>query len=473
MSEFIGRKRELETMNNLYNRSGFQMTVMYGRRRVGKSTLLQHFIEGKKAIFYTAVRTSPQRNLELLGARVIEALAPDLKEFSFKSYDQLFSFLGEKCKDERIVFILDEFPYMAESDKYLLSVLQKYIDTSWLNGNMYLFICGSSVSFMEDEVLSEKSPLFGRRTSQIALKPFDYRESALFVPDYSSEEKAIVYGVTGGIAKYLSLFDKKLSLDENLIELFFSNHGYMYEEPVNLLSQEFRNISSYSAVIEAIASGRTRLNEIADLTKIDASTVSHAIKNLVETGILKKEFAITEENNKKKIRYSLSDHMFRFWFQFIAPYMDVISLGEGRLHYENIVKPRISQYMGEVFEDMCRYYTLLLGVKNKLPCLITKTGKWWGTNPNKKEETDIDVVGLDLINKNAVLGECKFKNELLDKKVFESLKERLGLIDSRYKTVKFLLFSKSGFSDWIIENKDKEDIITIDLNKMYSNDLSL
>ena len=190
-------------------------------------------------------------------------------------------------------------------------------------------------------------------------------------------------------------------------------------------------------------------------------------------GILKKEFAITEENNKKKIRYSLSDHMFRFWFQFIAPYMDVISLGEGRLHYENIVKPRISQYMGEVFEDMCRYYTLLLGVKNKLPCLITKTGKWWGTNPNKKEETDIDVVGLDLINKNAVLGECKFKNELLDKKVFESLKERLGLIDSRYKTVKFLLFSKSGFSDWIIENKDKEDIITIDLNKMYSNDLSL
>ena len=467
MCNFIGRKRELDAMSDLYNRPGFQMTVMYGRRRVGKSTLLQRFVEGKKAIYYTAIRSSSQRNLELLGNRVIEALAPEMKGLSFQSYEQLFSFVGQRCCDERIIFIIDEFPYMAEADKSLLSVIQKHIDTEWLQGNMYLFLCGSSVSFMEDDVLSEKSPLFGRRTSQIALKPFNYLEAAEFVPNYSAVDKAIVYGVTGGIAKYLSLFDENKSLDENLQNLFFSNFGYMYEEPINILTQEFRNISSYNAIIEAVASGRTRLNEIADLTKMETSTVSHAAANLVETGILKKEYAITDESNKKKVRYGLADHMFRFWYQFVAPHMDIIDMGHGNVHYENVVKPRISHYMREVFEDMCRFYTMKLGVEGKLPCLVSKTGKWWGTNPHKKEETDIDVVGLDIVNKQAVLGECKFKNEIFDKKVFDQLKERHGLIDNRYRVVKYLLFSKSGFSDWILEQQDKEDILPIELEGMY------
>ena len=468
MCRFIGRKRELEAMNALYHRPGFQMTIMYGRRRVGKSTLLQRFVEGKKSIYYTAVRSSSQRNLELLGNRVMEALAPAMKGLAFHSYEQLFSFVGERCRTERIIFIIDEFPYMAEADKSLLSVMQKHIDTEWLHGNMYLFLCGSSVSFMEDEVLSEKSPLYGRRTSQIAVKPFDFLEAAQFLPHYTPEEKAITYGVTGGIAKYLALFDEKKSLDENLQELFFNNYGYMYEEPINILTQEFRSIASYSAIIEAVAAGRTKLNEIADLTKLEPSTVSHAAANLVDTGILKKEYAITDESNKKKVRYQLADHMFRFWYQFVASHTDIIEIGEGRLHYENVVKPRISNYMGEVFEDICRYYTLLLGAKGKLPCLVTKTGKWWGTNPEKKEETDIDVVGLDIVNKQAVIGECKFKNEALDKKVFDSLRDRHGLIDHRYRVVKFLLYSKSGFSDWILEHQDNEDILAIDLETMYA-----
>ncbi len=467
MCNFIGRKRELEAMNAFYNRPGFQMTILYGRRRVGKSTLLQRFAEGKKTIYYTAVRSSSQRNLELLGNRVMEVLAPDLRGLAFRSYEQLFSFVGARCREERIVFIIDEFPYMAETDKSLLSVMQKYIDMEWLHGNMYLFLCGSSVSFMEDEVLSEKSPLYGRRTSQIALKPFDFLEAAQFVPHYTAEEKAITYGVTGGIAKYLSLFDENKSLDENLQELFFSNYGYMYEEPINILTQEFRSISSYSAIIEAVAAGRTKLNEIADLTKLETSAVSHAVANLVNTGILKKDYAITDEGNKRKVKYSLADHMFRFWYQFVAPHIDIIDMGAGHLHYERVVKPRISGYMGEVFEDMCRYYTLLLGVRGKLPCLVTTTGKWWGTNPSKKEETDIDVVGLDLVSKEAVLGECKFRNEVLDKKVFEQLKDRHGLIDHRYRVVKYLLFSKSGFSDWILEQQEKEDILVIDLEEMY------
>lgn len=467
MEKFIGRRQELAALNQAYAKQGFQMAVLYGRRRVGKSTLIQRFIEDKKAIFYTAIRSSAQKNLELMGKRVLEVLAPTMTQLTFQSYEEIFSFLSQQCREQRIIFVIDELPYLAEQDTSFLSVLQKYIDTEWLPGQLYLILCGSSISFMEDEVLSEKSPLFGRRTMQLHLTPFSYREAGEFVPDYLPEEKAICYGVTGGIAKYLSLLDDKKSLDENLVELFFTKSGYMYEEPENLLTQEYRNVATYSSIIEAVASGRTKLATIADLTHLESSTVSHAAKNLIATGILQREQAITDERNKKKTRYILSDHMFRFWYRFLPNAIDAIALGHGQEYYEHIVKPLLSDYMGDVFEDMCREYTLEAGLSGKLLCFVTRVGKWWGTNPSKREETDIDVVGLDDVKRLAVLGECKFKNELLDKKVFEQLRERNGLIDHKYRVVQYLLFSKSGFSDWILEHQMSEAIQTITLEQMY------
>lgn len=467
MKQFIGRKEELAALKRAYQQDNFQMTVIYGRRRIGKSTLLQHFVQGKRAVYYTAVRSSSQRNLELLSQRILESLAPELQGISFASYEQAFSFLTKQTQKQRTVVILDEFPYMAEQDSSLLSVLQKYIDTEWLNGQMYLILCGSSVSFMEDEVLSEKSPLFGRRTSQLRLQPFNYLESAEFVPTYTPEEKAVVYGVTGGVAKYLSLFNEQQTLDDNLKQLFFSKTGYLYEESTNLLTQEFRNIASYSAIIEAVAAGRTKMSTISDLTHMDTPKITHAMNNLIETGIIKREYAITDERNRKKVKYVLADNMFRFWYQFVATDIDIIEFGRGDVHYDNVVKPRLSNYMGEVFEEMCRYYTMLLGTSGKLACLVTKVGKWWGTNPKKREETDIDVVGLDVRERKAVLGECKYKNEILDKKIFEQLRDRNGLIDQQYRVVQYLLFSKSGFSDWIMENREKESILPITLEQMY------
>lgn len=468
MNEFIGRKKELSALQSRYESPGFQMVVMYGRRRVGKSTLIQHFIQGKKAIFYTAIRSGLQRNVELLGNRILENLAPHMPGISFANIDQIFTFLTAACQHERIILVLDEFPYLAEQDPSILSILQKYIDTEWLQGNMFLILCGSSVSFMEHEVLSEKSPLFGRRTGQIHLKPFNYLEAAAFVPQYTYEEKAICYGITGGIAKYLALLDKKKSLDQNIIDLFFSTAGYMYEEPTNLLTQEFRHISSYNAIIDAVSSGKYKPTDIHDATHLELSSISHALRNLTATGIIKKNYAITDERNKRKIRYTLGDHMFQFWYRFVPNGIDLIEMGRGETYYDTIVRPHLSDYMGSIFEDMCRYYTLYEGVNRRFAgSLITQVGTWWGTNPSKKEETDIDVVGLDKIAKTAVLGECKFKNEVIDKSVFMALKERNGLIDHRYRTIHYLLFSKSGFSDWILEHKKEEQIYPITLEDMY------
>ena len=467
MYQFIGRKAELRELEKIYHTSGFQMMVIYGRRRIGKSTLIKEFIKDKRAVYYTATKAGINKNIELWGKQALETFAPEMNTLSFQSIDDLLSFLGKQSEAEKSVVVIDELPYLAEADKSILSILQNYIDNQWMYGQMFLILCGSSISFMENEVLSEKSPVFGRRTSQIKLEAFDYLESAEFVPAYSYEEKAICFGITGGTAKYLSMFDDTKSLDENIVQLFFMKTGYLYEEPNNLLTQEFRNVSTYNDIISAIASGANKVIEISDKAHIEQSVVVHALQNLIATGIVLKESAITDESNKKKIHYILRDNMFRFWYKFVPDGMGAIELDRGDIFYQNIVKPKLSEFMGSVFEDMCKHYTLLSGVEGKLNCFVTTVGKWWGTHPKRRETTDIDVVGLDKSSKKAVLGECKYRNAPIDKKVYEDLQEKDGLIAKEYTVVQYILFSKSGFTEWVAEHCERDGVKLVELGDMY------
>ena len=199
---FIGREKELASLREFYEKDGIGMTVIYGRRRIGKSTLIAEFIKDKKAIFYTATKVGKNRNLELFSKQVIDVLMPGVEDISFKTTEAVFDFIDKNIGNDKIVIVIDELPYWAEKDNALLSVLQKYIDRVWNDKALKIILCGSALSFMEKKVLSEKSPLFGRRDSQIKLEPFNYLDSAKFVPDYSNEDKAICYGITGGIAKY-------------------------------------------------------------------------------------------------------------------------------------------------------------------------------------------------------------------------------------------------------------------------------
>lgn len=470
MHRFIGRKTELQTLENMYRSPGFQMSVIYGRRRIGKSTLIKEFIKDKKAVYYTATKVGISKNIELWGKQALEALKPDMRQLSFQSIDDLLLFLGNHSENERCVVVIDELPYLAETDKSILSVLQNYIDNQWLNGQMFLILCGSSISVMENEVLSEKSPIFGRRTSQIRLEPFNYLEAAQFVPEYSCVEKAICFGITGGTAKYLSMLDDSKPLDENIIQLFFTKTGYLYEETNNLLTQEFRNVSTYNDIISAIASGSNKVNEISDKTHLEQSVVVHALQNLIANGIVLKEKAITDEANKKKVQYALKDNMFKFWYKFVPEGMGAIELDRGNIYYMKVVKPRLSEFMGSVFEDMCKHYTLMMGIEGNLECFMTSIGKWWGTNPVKRETTDIDVVGLDKMSRKAVIGECKFKNEPIDKKIYDALIEKNGLISKEYTVVQYMLFAKSGFTEWVEEHAKKDSVKLVGLEEMYENE---
>ena len=470
---FVGREKELLSLNDLYNKKNFGMSVIYGRRRIGKSTLITEFLKGKKAIFYTATKVGSERNFELFTKQVTSVLDTDLENATFSSLEALLDYITKKLSEEKLIIAIDELPYWAEKDEAFLSILQKYIDTEWLDKNLMLILCGSALSFMEKKVLSEKSPLFGRRDNQIKLEAFHYRDSALFVPNYSGEDKAICYGVTGGVAKYLSLIDSTISLDENIKRLFFRKDGYLFEETRNLLVQEFTDITLVNNIIEQIASGENTINIIAGKLNENDTTVLYSLEKLISVGLVEKRKCITEEKNKKKTQYILKDSMFKFWYEFIPKATSVIEMGQGEIYYDKIVKPLLHSFMGSVFENMCRYYTLEMGVCNKFNTFLTNVGTWWGVetvtdaNGEKRvQATDIDVVGISEIDKTAVVGECKFKNEKIDKGIYSTIQRRANLISGKYRVKTILLFSLRGYTDWVIENKG-EDTKLITLEELY------
>ena len=470
---FIGRERELTALKEWYDKDGIGMMVIYGRRRIGKSTLITEFAKGKRTIFYTATKIGKNRNLELFSKQVVDLLMPGLGEVRFPATEAVFDFIDKNMGSEKIVLVIDELPYWAERDEALLSVLQKYMDTVWNDKNLKIILCGSALSFMEKKVLSEKSPLFGRRDSQMKLDAFDYLDSAKFVPDYSNEDKAICYGITGGIAKYLSMIDPAKSMDENIIRLFFRTDGYLYDETRNLLTQEFSDIAIVNNIVEQIASGENTLNTIAGKIGEKESTILYSLDKLISVGLVEKKRCITEEKNKKKTQYVLKDFMFKFWYEFFPKATSVIEMGQGELYYQKVVKPALHSFMGAVFEEMCRYYTLKQGIMGEYGCFITSVGTWWGveniTDQNgnfRAQSADIDVVALSETDKKAVVGECKFKNEKIDKGIYDTLIRRGKVIPAKYKISKYIFFSLSGYTEWL-ESLSEEDVLLLTLDSLY------
>lgn len=470
---FIGRERELASLKEFYDKDGIGMTVIYGRRRIGKSTLITEFVKDKKTIFYTATKVGKNRNLELFSKQVVDLLMPGVEDISFNTTEAVFDFIDKNIGDEKVVLVIDELPYWAEKDDALLSILQKYIDTVWNDKNLKVILCGSALSFMEKKVLSEKSPLFGRRDSQIRLEAFNYLDAAKFVPDYSNEDKAICYGITGGVAKYLSMIDPKKSIDKNIVRLFFRTDGYLYDETRNLLTQEFSDISIVNNIVEQIASGENTLNIIAGKIGEKEQTVLYSLDKLINVGLVEKKKCITDEKNKKKTKYILKDYMFKFWYEFIPKATSVIEMGQGEVYYQKVVKPALHSFMGAVFEEMCRYYTLKKGITGEYGCFVNTVGTWWGveniTDKNgdiRPQSADIDVVALSEIDKKAVIGECKFKNEKIDKGIYETLIRRGKLITAKYKVSKYIFFSLSGYTDWF-ESLSDEDVLLLTLDSLY------
>ena len=471
---FIGREHELEVLESFYAFDGFGMAVIYGRRRVGKSTLIAEFASDKNTIFYTATKVNAKRNLELFSSQVLNHFMPELKNIEFNCLEAVFDFITERLQDEKLLLVIDELPFWAERDESFLSVLQKYIDTVWKDKNLKVILCGSILSFMESKVLSEKSPLFGRRTLQIKLDPFDYLDAARFVSSYSCEDKALAFAVTGGIARYLSLIDPDKSINDNIVDLFFRKEGYLYDEARNLLTQEFNDIASVNDVLELVARGENTVNGIATKSGQGQTAVLYTLNKLISVGLVEKRHCITEEKNKKKTQYVLKDNMLKFWFSYIPQATSAIEIGAGEVYFKNIVEPQLHGYMSSVFEEMCRLYTLRHGVAGDFGCMLTRVGFWWGfemlsddAGQLNKQSADIDVVGLSEPNKMCVVGECKFRNEKVDRSTLGVLVRRGELLNKKYKVGKYLLFSLAGYTEWY-EKLDDDSVVFLTLDDLYN-----
>lgn len=459
MKKFVGRKRELDAIQRKFNSAGFSMVTIYGRRRIGKTTLINEFIQQNncKTISFVAVQRTEADLLKLMAEAVLMTVAPELTgTISFESFEKLFDFITGYATKERIILFIDEYPYLAEECKYMNSLLQKYVDRDWKNTKLFLILCGSLVSYMRDEVMGASAPLHGRSDLELRLNPFDYRDTACFLPDYSFEDKAIVYGLTGGVAKYIDQFEASKSLDENIIDEFFSLDGFFSEEQIRaVVSGDKQHPAVYHTIISAIASGHTKYNEIASYARL--RDITYYLNVLSSAEIIEKRLA-------KKPYYVINDGMLLFWLKYVSDAASVINAGKGKLYYEQIVKPKIHDYMGKIFENMAAQYIMRHTGEQGIP-IVNQIEEY--QTQVKKEDGKIFPIELDIVGRLdkqiMIIGECKFKNEHFDKSEFENFLEKIKYMP--VQNPKLIIFSKSGFSKYVKEQSMGARLVT--LEEMY------
>lgn len=447
---FIGREKELRSLNSLYASDKFEFAVIYGRRRVGKTVLINEFIDNKKSIYFMGIESNAKQNLENFSKSIVEYASGIAANTSFQSFQAAFEYVFELSKNERIILVIDEYPYVARSSKSLASTLQMLIDKYKDTSKMMLILCGSSMSYMEDNVLAYKAPLYGRRTAQMKILPFDFEEACRFFKNFSAEDKALIYGIVGGTPQYLLQMNDKLSIEDNIKNTYLNPTSFLYEEPTNLLKQEVREPAIYTAIITAIATGASRMSEIATKVGEDTNVCTSYIKNLMNLGIVQKETPYGEKNSRKTIYY-IEDNMFRFWYRFVLDNNSIIMRGATDRVYKRI-EPYLSDYMGKVFEDICTQYLWKQLLDEKCPVEFSSLGRWWGNDPTEKKQTEIDIMG-EQDKDTALFAECKWTNEKVDLGVLETLAKRSKLFS--YTNVHYYLFSKSGFTKGCIEKAEE------------------
>ena len=443
---FIGRTQELNTLNRLYASDKFEFAVIYGRRRVGKTALINEFIVDKKAIYFIGVESNAKQNLENFSQSIIEFNTGIQTNTSFTSFQAALEFVFQLAEKERIILAIDEYPYVARSSKSLASTLQLLIDKHKDTSKLMLILCGSSMSYMEDQVLAYKAPLYGRRTAQMKIQPFSFEETCHYLSGMSNEDKALMYGIVGGTPQYLLQVNNKLSVEENIKNIYLNPMSLLFEEPINLLKQEVREPAIYTAIITAIATGYSRMSEISSKVGEDTNVCATYLKNLVALGIVQKETPYGEKASRKSI-YSIEDNMFRFWYRFVLENNALIARGAADLAYRRI-KPHLTDYMGKVFEDICTQYLWKLLLTGRSLVQFSSLGRWWGNDPRTRSQTEIDIIG-EQDKDTALFGECKWTNEKVDLGVLDMLLERSKLFS--YQKVQLYLFSKSGFTKGCIE----------------------
>ena len=460
----IGRVEEIRHLEALYKSNSFEYLVMYGRRRVGKTTILQEFAKKNNAIFYPAQAKNDALNLEDF-SKMIQMHFDGLFIASFSSWKEAFEYIDKKA-DKRTAIIIDEFPFLADENPTIKSILQHVIDHLWKkNKNIFLILCGSSVSFMETDVMGNKSPLHDRQTSSLEIVPFDYLDSCKFFDNFTNEEKLIAYGILGGIPRYLEAFDDSLSLEENIATKIIKNGSYLHEEPINLLKAELRETNVYNSILSAIANGKNKIAEIADFIHEDRSKVSKYIITLQTMRLVEKIVPCGESKDSRKGIYVITDNFYKFWFRYEFTnnaYYEMLGVESAAKE----IMDDISNLMGDVFEKICAEFLIRQAKAGKLDFIPYKMGKWWGNNPSIKAQDDVDILLIDRTGKKALFVECKFTNKKMPHSEYEDLKAAMQIFND-FEDKQMMFISKSGYDDSVIRHAKEDGAILIDIAELF------
>ena len=446
MKRFVDREQEMETLQSEYNRDGSALVVLYGRRRVGKTTLISEFIKDKNALFFLASEEAEAQNRNAFKEKVAEFIDSDLlRSADIKSWDVLFKSVMDTPFESKPVIVLDEFQYLGKANHAFPSVFQRIWEEILKDKSVMVILCGSLISMMESQTLAYGSPLYGRRTAQIRLQqiPFGYYHD--FFPGKSRRELIEMYAVTGGVPKYIELFSESRDIYSAIQKCVLNRSGYLYDEPHFLLQQEVTEVGSYFSIIKAIAAGNRKLSAISAVLEVKATSLTKYLKTLIDLDILEREVPITEDNPEKSKRglYKIKDNYLRFWFAFVYPNMSFIESGHSRVVMNKIKKSLVPNHIAFVYEDVCKERMWELNADNVWPFNFTKLGRYWDA------KTEIDIAALDLEGKNLILGECKYWQEPVGVNVLRDLEAKTDSVawEKNDRKVWYVLFSASGFSE--------------------------
>jgi len=439
---FVNRKEELEFLEERYKSGSPEFVVLYGRRRVGKTELLLKFLENKKGVYFLASTEGDRQNISDFSKVAGRFIGDEnLGRLEFGGWQSFFETLfGHKTLDamlkkEKVVIIMDEFPFLIQSNRNIPSIFQKIWELILRKENVMFILSGSAIAVMESGVLGQQSPLYGRRTGQWQLQPLNFSHTAEFLP-YSLEELAMVWYVVGGIPAYLPKFNPKLPFWENILNTVLKKGEYLYTEAESLLNDEFREPKNYKLIFKAIALGSNTLGEICNHTGLDKSMVSKYLEVLKKLHIIREEVPVTASRKFKKRLYFISDPYFNFWFRYVYP--NRIDLEAGRSEEVlAIVKKDFSEYSGPMFEvlvdELIRTKRVLNGFS------FSKIGRWW------HKDKEIDLVAFNDQTKEIVFCECKWQSKVDAKKVLYELREKSRFVEwnNEKRKENYAIFAKS------------------------------
>lgn len=445
MAQFVDREAEMDTLSSEYNREGSSLVILYGRRRVGKTTLITKFIKDKKALFFLASEEAEAQNRNDFKNKAADFIGNELlKSAEVKNWDVIFKAIADTTFESKPVIVIDEFQYIGKSNPAFPSIFQRIWEELLKTKPVMVILCGSLISMMESQTLSYSSPLYGRRTAQIRLKQIPFRYYHEFFPQKSRRELIEMYSVTGGVPKYIELFAEGSDIYQSIENCILNRSGYLYDEPHFLLQQEVSEVGSYFSIIRAIAAGSRKLSAISAVLECKATNLTRYLRTLMDLDLLEREVPVTEENpeKSKKGLYRIKDNYIRFWFAFVYPNMSFIESGNGRIVMDKIRKSLISRHTAFVYEDICREQMWELNVSGIWPFHFSKIGRWWDA------KSEIDIAAIDPEGNNLILGECKYWKEPAGPNILLELELKAQRVAWKKdeRRVWYILFSAAGFT---------------------------